>query len=150
MSLIETINEDIKQAMKEKNKDRLAALRAIKSELLLLQTAENAQAITSDVEIKVLTKLVKQRKESAEIYKTNARIDLYDREIAEVQFIEQYLPKSLTEAELTEAVMNIIAQVGASSVRDLGKVMGVASKQLAGKAEGKVIADKVKELLAKM
>ncbi len=147
MELFEKINLDITAAMKAQQKDRLTALRAIKSELLLLKTAEHATSISPEIEIKVLQKMVKQRKDAADIYKTQNRSDLYDKEMAEALIIEEYLPAQMSEEELVSILKEIIAQTGASSVKDMGKVIGAATKQLAGKAEGKLIAAKVKELL---
>lgn len=150
MVLFEQINADIKSAMKAGEADKLMALRAVKSELLLLKTSAGAKDEISEEEgIKVLQKMVKQRKDSAEIYKTQNRDDLYEKEIVEAEFIQAYLPKQLTEAELTDAITSIIDKTGAGSMKDMGKIMGIASKELAGKAEGKLIAAKVKELLSK-
>ena len=146
MDLFEKISSDIKTAMKAKEADKLTALRAVKAELLLMKTSGNKK-ITEDDEIKTLQKLVKQRKESADLYKTNGRDDLYKIEITEATFIQEYLPKQLSEDELTSVIKEIIAKVGATSMKDMGKVMGIASKELAGKAEGKLLAAKVKSLL---
>jgi uncharacterized protein YqeY len=148
MSLFDQINEDIKSAMKAKEKDRLEALRAVKAQLLLLKTAEGASdTISTEDEIKVVQKMIKQRKDAAEIYKTQNRQDLADKELLEATFIEVYLPKQLTDEELTQVIGSIIAKVGATSVKEMGKVMAEAQKELAGKAEGKAIAEKVKKLL---
>jgi uncharacterized protein len=148
MSLVEKINNDIKEAMKAKQADRLAALRAVKSEILLAQTAAGGTGeITADGEIKIIQKLVKQRKDSADIYKNSGRMDLYDKEVGELKYIEEYLPAQMTDAELTAIVKKIIEQTGASSVKDMGKVIGLVNKEVAGKAEGKLIAEKVKQLL---
>ncbi len=150
MGLFEQINKDIIAAMKAKEADKLTALRAVKSELLLLKTSAGGKDEISDEEgIKVLQKMVKQRKDSAEIYKTQNRDDLYTKEMAEAVYIQTYLPKQMTDEELTAAVSDIITKVGAESMKDMGKVMGTASKELAGKTEGKLIAAKVKELLSK-
>jgi len=150
MTLFDQINEDLKAAMKAKESEKLMAIRAVKAQLLLVKTADGSSGeISEDESIKILQRMVKQRKDSAAIYKENGREELYDNEMKELSYIEAYLPKQLTEVELAEAVQTIITTVGATSVKDLGKVMGVASKQLAGKAEGKLIADKVKELLNK-
>lgn len=149
MSLVEIINEDLKTAMKNKEKDKLEALRAIKTAFLLAKTAEGASGeITEEDEIKIIQKLVKQRKDSAEQYETQNRKDLADKELFEAKIISEYLPQQLTTEELTTAIKKIIASTGAQSVKDMGKVMGIASKQLTGKADGKDIASKVKELLA--
>lgn len=148
MSLFEKINEDLKMAMKAREKEKLEAIRAVKSAFLLAKSDKGATAVlTEDEELKIIQKLVKQRNESAEIYKSQNRKDLYDREILEAQVISGYLPKQLSEEEVTKVLLNIIQSVGASGIRDMGKVMGVATKELAGKAEGKMIAAKVKELL---
>jgi uncharacterized protein YqeY len=149
MSLADKINNDIKEAMKAKQADRLAALRAIKSEILLAQTSEGAAGnISPETEIKIVQKLVKQRKDSAEIYKNSNRNDLYEKEMNELKFIELYLPAQLSDAELTEIIKKIISQTGASSIKDMGKVIGLANKEIAGRAEGKVISEKVKQLLS--
>ena len=148
MDLFETINNDIKKAMLAREQVRLQTLRGIKKEFLEAKTAKGADGnLTDDAAIKILTKMVKQRKESAEIYASQSRQDLADAELLEASVIEEYLPKQLSEEELAAAINEIISQVGATSAKDMGKVMGVASKQLAGKAEGRVISAKVKELL---
>lgn len=148
MGLFEQINKDIISAMKSKESDKLIALRAVKSELLLLKTSAGSKSeITETDEIKVLQKMIKQRKDSAEIYKLQGRDDLYSKEIIEAKFIQAYLPEQLSEEELTKIITDIITKTGAKSIKDMGKVMGLASKELAGKAEGKLIAEKVKGLL---
>jgi uncharacterized protein YqeY len=148
MSLFELINEDLKKAMKEREKDKLEAIRAIKTAFLLAKADKGASSLlTEDEELKIIQKLVKQRNESAEIYKSQNRIDLYDKETLEAQVISAYLPEQLTDKELTEAVKKIIQITGASTIKDMGHVMGIALKELAGKAENKAIAAKVKELL---
>ena len=148
MDLFETINNDIKKAMLAREQVRLQTLRGIKKEFLEAKTAKGADGnLTDDAAIKILTKMVKQRKESAEIYASQSRQDLADAELLEASVIEEYLPKQLSEEELAAAINEIISQVGATSAKDMGKVMGVASKQLAGKAEGRAISAKVKELL---
>ncbi|WP_144604658.1 GatB/YqeY domain-containing protein [Algoriphagus algorifonticola] len=148
MSLKQKIESEIKSAMIAKDKGRLTALRAIKSMILLEETKGGAKGeISSDDELKLLTKAAKQRKDSADIYEQQGRFDLHEVEMTELKVIQEFLPKELTDEELTEAVKAIIAQTGASSPKDMGKVMGVASKQLTGKADGKAIADKVKALL---
>jgi len=148
MTLTERINNDIKDAMRAKDQARLTALRAIKAQLLLAATAQAGSGETSDEEgIKILQKLVKQRKDSAAIYTEQGRAELAAPELAEVAVIEEYMPKQLSEEELKPIIAAIIAQVGASSAADMGKVMGVASKELAGKAEGKAISSMVKALL---
>jgi uncharacterized protein YqeY len=149
MSLEEKINNDIMAAMKAQDKIRLEALRAVKSAILLAKTEKgHADTISADVEMKILQKQVKQRKESAEIFNQQNRKELADKEIAEAAVIEEYLPKMLSDAELTVEVKKFIEQVGAKAPSDMGKVMGVASKALAGKADGKAISEKVKFLLA--
>ncbi len=148
MSLFDQITEDLKKAMKDREKEKLEALRAVKTAFLLAKSDKGATAVLSeDEELKILQKLVKQRNESAEIYKSQNRDDLYEKEILEAQVISGYLPKQLSEEELTEALEKIIQKSGASGMKDMGKVMGVATRELAGKAEGKMIAAKVKELL---
>lgn len=149
MELFEHINSDIKAAMKAKDKEKLEALRAVKSELLLLKTASGSgEEIPEDAGIKLLQKMVKQRKESAKIYKEQNRKELYEKEMQQVSYIQPYLPKQMSEEELRDALKKIIAETGASSMKDMGKVMGKASKAFAGKAEGKKIADTVKSLLS--
>ncbi|WP_075349238.1 GatB/YqeY domain-containing protein [Algoriphagus marinus] len=148
MSLKQNIESEIKSAMIAKDKTRLSALRAIKSLILLEETKSGAKAeITEEDELKILTKAAKQRKDSAEIYEQQGRADLLEVEMAELAIIQEFLPKAMTEEEITAAIKAIITQTGASSPKDMGKVMGVASKELAGKADGKVIAEKVKALL---
>ena len=149
MSWFDTINEDIKKAMLARDHARLLALRGVKKEFLEAKTAEGAGGeLTDATATKIIAKMVKQRKESAAIYTGQNRDDLAQSELAEVAVLEEYLPKQLTDEELTAAVKAIIEQVGATSMKEMGKVMGVASKQLAGKAEGGVISAKVKQLLA--
>ncbi|WP_207422436.1 GatB/YqeY domain-containing protein [Desertivirga brevis] len=147
--LEQIINQEIKAAMLAKSEARLRGLRAIKAAILLAKTEKGvSSAITEDDEIKVLQKLAKQRKESADIYKSKDRQDLYNIEIEELEVIEEFLPKQLGREELVAFIKNIIAQTGASSVKDMGKVMGTANKELAGKADGKTISEVVKELLS--
>ncbi|WCT13943.1 GatB/YqeY domain-containing protein [Mucilaginibacter jinjuensis] len=149
MSLIETINQDIKTAMLAKDADKLRGLRAIKSALLLALTEKGAsEEISGETEIKVLQKLVKQRKESADIYKAQNRDDLYQIEAQEQAVIEAYLPKQMSKEEVEVYLKDLISRVGATSVKDMGKVMGAANKELAGKADGKTISEVVKQLLA--
>ena len=148
MSLITQVNQDIKQAMLAKDADKLRGLRAIKSALLLAQTEKGAaEEVTPETEIKVLQKLVKQRKESAEIYKTQNRDDLYQIEVEELEVIEAYLPKQMSHEEVETYLKGLIARVGATSVKDMGKVMGAANKELAGKADGRTVSELVKQLL---
>lgn len=150
MSLETTINNDIKTAMLAKNAGALQALRAVKAAILLAKTAEGAkETLNEDEEIKLLQKLVKQRKDSLEIFEQQNRPELAAKEKEEIDVIEKYLPAQLPADELKEVIAKIIADTGASSPADMGKVMGVASKQLAGKADGKAISAIVKELLAK-
>lgn len=149
MDLFDKISADIKSAMLAKDRVRLETLRGIKKEFLEAKTAPGAEgALSDDAAMKILVKMVKQRKESAEIYSGQNRQDLADAELAQAAVIEEYLPKQLTDEELTEELRKIIAQVGASSPKEMGKVMGVASKALAGRADGRAISAKVKELLA--
>ena len=150
MTLFEQVSEDIKQAMLAKDKVALDALRGIKKEFLEAKTAKGSDGeLHDDRALQILQKLVKQRKESAEMYKAANRPELADEEMAQCAIIERYLPAMMSEVELTEALSAIIAQVGATGPQDMGKVMGVATKQLAGKAEGKAINLKVRELLNK-
>jgi hypothetical protein len=149
MSLEERINQDIKAAMMAKDKVRLEALRAIKSAIQLAKTeGEHKDTLTPEMEMKILQKQYKQRKDSVEQYSQAGRQELADKELAEAAVIEEYLPKMLTEDELKEELKKIIEEAGAKSPSDMGKVMGVATKKLAGKAEGKAIAEMVKKLLA--
>lgn len=149
MSLFDTISNDIKSAMLARDKVRLETLRGIKKEFIEAKTAKGSDGeLTDDNAMKILVKMVKQRKESAKIYAEQNREDLAQPELVQAAIIEEYLPKQMTEEELTVALKAIIAQVGATSAKDMGKVMGVASKQLTGKAEGGMISAKVKELLA--
>jgi len=149
MSLEEKINNDIKAAMLAKEKVRLEALRAVKSAILLAKTEKgHAENLTADTELKLLQKQVKQRKESAEIYKQQNRPELAEKELAEALVIEEYLPKMMSDEELTAELKKIIEQVGAKAPSDMGKVMGVATKALAGKADGRAISEKVKSMLA--
>ena len=149
MSLKSTIDQDIKKAMLEKRKEDLIALRAIKSAILLAETEKGAgDGISEEQELKLLTKMAKQRKESAEIYQKENREDLANKELQELEIINNYLPKQLSREEIEGEVAKIIEQTGASSMKDMGKVMGMASKSLAGKADGKLISEIVKEKLA--
>jgi uncharacterized protein YqeY len=149
MSLIEIIDQDIKKAMLAKQQDTLRALRAVKAALLLARTEKGAtDTISEEAEIKVLQKLIKQRKESADIYKTQNRDDLFQIEMDELKVIEVYLPQQMDRAEIENTIKQVIANVGATSVKDMGKVMGAANKELAGKADGKTISEVVKQLLS--
>ena len=148
MDLFERISEDIKNAMKAKDRVALETLRNIKKVFLEAKTAPGANdTLTDEAATKIIAKLVKQGRDAADIYVQQGRQDLAEAELAQVKVMEGYLPKQLSEEELTAALKEIIAQVGATSPKEMGKVMGVASKQLAGKAEGRVISAKVKELL---
>jgi len=146
MSLSDNIMAQIKEAMKAKDQDRLAALRAIKSELLLMQTS--GQDASGDGEVKMLQKLVKQRKDSAQLYQDQDRNDLAEPELFQAEVISEFLPKQLSDEELTSELKKIIESSGASGMGDMGKVMGLASKALGGSADGKSISTKVRELLA--
>lgn len=149
MSLQTKVMDALKEAMKAKDTIALESLRAIKSAILLAKTEAGAAAeLAEEEELKLLQKLVKQRKDSAALYAQQGRNDLAEPELAQVAVIEKFLPKQLSEAEVTEAVKAIIAEVGATSAKGMGKVMGVATKQLAGKTDGKVISAIVKSLLA--
>lgn len=147
MALEDKINADIKAAMLAKESAKLEALRAVKSAILLLKTS--AEGYSDDTELKALQKMVKQRKETADIYNTQGRADLADVELSQAAVIEAYLPKQMSEDEIKTEVAKAIASTGASSPADMGKVMGVVTKQLAGKADGKIISGIVKELLSK-
>ncbi|MFN8429981.1 MAG: GatB/YqeY domain-containing protein [Spirosomataceae bacterium] len=148
MSLKTQIDADIKAAMLARDQGKLLALRDIKKLILLEETKPGATELTEADEMKILQKAVKQRKDSVEIYKTQGRQDLLDKELAEIAVIEVYLPAAMTEEELQSQIAAIIEQVGAKAPSEMGKVMGVASKQLAGKAEGRAISEMVKKLLA--
>lgn len=148
MGLENLINDDMKKAMLSKDAEKLEALRAIKAALLLEKTKEGTTGeIPESIELSLLQKLVKQRKESAAIYITGNREDLAEKELFEAGIIEQYLPKQLSDDELIKIIKTIITQSGASSIKDMGKVMGQASKELAGKADGKRVSEIVKSLL---
>lgn len=150
MGLFEQVSEDIKAAMLAKDKIRLQALRGVKKEFLEAKTAKGGDGELSDeAAVKILQKMVKQRKESADIYKQQGRPEMAEDELAEVAAIEVYLPKQMTAEELEAAIAPIIAQVGATGPQDMGKVMGVATKTFAGKAEGRMISETVKRLLSK-
>ena len=150
MSLEQKIMGELKTAMLAKDEKALRSLRAIKAAILLAKTSEGAGGeLKEDDEIKLLQKLVKQRKDSLEIYEQQKRTDLAQKEKEEIEVIEKFLPKQLSPEELKGVISKIIADVGASSPADMGKVMGMATKQLAGKADGKTISSVVKELLAK-
>jgi len=150
MSLKQQIDNDIKSAMLAKNKEELTALRSVKSLILLAETEKGSSGdnISQEVENRLLMKAAKQRKESAEIFQKEGRDDLAGKELFELEVISRYLPKQLTEDEIAVEVKKIIEQVGAKGPQDMGKVMGSATRQLAGKADGKIISEIVKKLLA--
>ena len=149
MALFDTISKDIQAAMLAKDKIRLEALRGAKKEFLEAKTAKGAEGDLSDeTAVKILQKMVKQRKDSAAIYDEQNRPELAEKELAEVAVLENYLPKPLSPEELETALRDIIAQVGATSIKDMGKVMGVATQKLAGKTEGRLISEKVRQLLS--
>jgi uncharacterized protein len=148
MSLTEKISADLITAMKAKNTLALEAIRAAKTAFIMAKSEKGADLVlTPEEELKIIQKLVKQRRESAVIYKENNRQDLYEKEVAEADVLEKYLPAKMDEAGLEKVLKEIIAKVGATSPADIGKVMGVATKELAGKAEGKEISAKVRQLL---
>ena len=149
MNLFDRISEDIKAAMKAREKVRLEALRGIKKEFLEAKTAPGAGGeLSDDAAMKILVKLAKQRRESAQIYHDNNRPELAENELAEMAVIEEYLPKKLTADELDSELKAIMAEVGAAAPSDMGKVMGVATKRLAGRADGREISARVRDLLA--
>lgn len=149
MELENRINADIKQAMIAKESQKLEALRGIKAAILLAKTSKEAAGndLPEEAGLKLLQKLIKQRQESAEIYKSNGRNDLAEEELFQATVIEHYLPKQLNEDEIQVALQKIILETGATGIRDMGRVMGLASKEFAGKADNKVIADLVKKIL---
>ncbi len=148
MSLQQDIMTAMKIAMKEKNTTALTALRSVKSAILLAQTETGATAeLTQEQELKILQKQVKQRKDSAAIYLTQGREDLAEPELAEAEIISQFLPEAMTEEEIAKVVLETIQKTGAQGMKDMGKVMGIVSKELAGKADGKTISNIVKERL---
>lgn len=149
MALLETITEEIKKAMLAKNKVRLEALRGIKKELLEAKTAKGASDELSDeATTAILQKMVKQRKDSADIYAAQNRPDLAEPELEQMKVIQEYLPTQMTPEELENEVKLIIAETGATSMKEMGKVMGLATKRLAGKTEGRAISEMVKKLLS--
>ncbi len=148
MSLKQQIDSDIKKAMLAKNKEELEALRSIKSMILLAETEKGvSQEISLETENKLLMKAAKQRKESAEIFQQQQRNDLADKELVQLDVINRYLPTQLTEEEISASIKSIIEQVGAKGPQDMGKVMGIATKTLAGQADGKIVSELVKKLL---
>ncbi len=148
MNLEDKINNDLKEAMKAKDAATLRGVRAIKSAILLHKTSGAGVEVTAEDAIKILQKLVKQRKESLSIFEQNGRAELAQTEREEIEVIERYLPKQLSEADIEAVVKNIIAETGATSMKEMGKVIGAANKQLAGQAEGAVISGIVKKLLS--
>ena len=149
MNLFDKISEDIKKAMLARDARRLESLRGIKKEFLEAKTAKGSDGnLTDEKAVQILAKMVKQRKESAEIYTQQNRPELAEAEMAQAAVIEEYMPKQLSDEELTAAINEIIGRVGATSPKEMGNVMGVASKELAGKAEGRAISAKVKDLLS--
>lgn len=150
MSLFDTVSNDIKSAMLAKDRVKLEALRGVKKEFIEAKTAKGGNGeLPDDVALKIITKMVKQRRESAAIYQEQNRPELAESELAEVAVLEAYMPKQLSEEELTAELQAVIAEVGAAGPQEMGKVMGVASKRLAGRADGRAISAKVKELLSK-
>ncbi len=148
MNLETKINNAIKEAMKAKDKLALDSLRAVKNELLLLKTESKDAEVSEKEEIALLQKLVKQRKEAAQQFEDNDRKDLAEKEMAQVQIIEPFLPEQISEEELEKFVKDIISETGAETMKDMGKVMGIASQRLMGKADGKSISNKVKTMLS--
>ncbi len=149
MSLELKITTALKEAMKNKNKMALMALRAVKSAILLRKTQKSSDGeLSNEDEMKILQKLVKQRKDSADIYTAQGRNDLADPELKEAELIQQFLPKALSEAEVKEVVKSIIDEIGAEGMKDMGKVMGLSTKKLMGKADGKMISTMVREFLS--
>lgn len=148
MSLEIKINEAIKESMRIKNSTVLDSLRAIKAQILLAKTEKGAEnELTEDIELKILQKLYKQRKESAFLFKEQNRIDLAEEEIAQAKVIEKYLPEKISKEDLVKIIKEIIVEMGAISIRDMGKVMGVATKKIAGRSDGKTISMVVRNLL---
>ena len=149
MNLFDRISDDIRLAMLARDKERLEALRNAKKVLLEAKTAKSGgEELSDDAAIKAIAKLAKQGRDSAEIYKQQNRMDLYEPEMAQVKILESYLPKQMGDEELTLAIAAIITQTGATSMKEMGKVMGIASKELAGKVDGRLISEKVKSLLS--
>ena len=149
MNIFDQISDDIRSAMLARDKEKLEALRNAKKVLLEAKTAKSGnEDLSDDLAIKALAKLAKQGRDSAEIYKQQNRLDLYEPEMAQVKVLESYLPQQMGDEELTTIIKAIIEKTGATSIKEMGKVIGLASKELAGKADGKLISDKVKSLLA--
>jgi len=149
MNLFDKVSDDIRLAMLARDKERLEALRNVKKVLLEAKTAKAGnEELSDEVALKAIAKLVKQGRDSAEIYKQQNRLDLYEPEMAQIKILEEYLPKQMDDAELTAIIKAIIEKTGATSIKEMGKVIGLASKELAGKAEGRLISEKVKSLLS--
>lgn len=149
MTIFDRISEDIKKAMIAQNKVELLALRNIKKELLEAKTSKEASGnLTDEIATKLISKIVKQNKDAAALFKEQKRTDLAEEYTAQIEVMQRYLPAQMSDAELTTAVKEIIARLGATSMQDLGKVMGIASKELTGKAEGRTISERVKQLLS--
>jgi len=149
MSLELKITNALKEAMKSKNQTALIALRAVKSAILLFKTQKSSEGeLSNEDEMKILQKLVKQRKDSADIYKAQGRNDLADPELKEAELIQQFLPKALSEDEVKDVVKSVIEQTGAEGMKDMGKVMGISTKKLMGKADGKMISTIVRDFLS--
>ena len=148
MSLQENVDEQLKAAMRAKDKVALESLRAIKTAIMMTQTQAGAKELTFEDEIKLIQKLVKQRKDSSEIFYQQGRVDLAEPEEAQIKIIEQFLPEQLDQAVITEIVEAIIAKTGAGGMKDMGRVMGMASKEMAGKADGKTISAIVRKKLS--
>lgn len=148
MKLTKQVALDLMSAMKNQEKGKLDALRALKTAFILAKSETGAADLNDDDELKIVQKLIKQRRESATEYQANGRNDLADKELSEADVLSAYLPKQLSKEELQSAIQSIIAEVGATSIKDMGKVMGIASKKLAGTADGKAISEIVKQLLA--
>jgi len=149
MNLFDQISDDIRLAMLARDKERLEALRNVKKVLIEAKTAKaGGEELSDDAAIKAIAKLVKQGRDSAQIYKEQNRMDLYEPEMVQVKILEEYLPKQMDDAELTVIIKAIIEKTGATSIKEMGKVIGLASKELAGKADGRLISEKVKSLLA--
>ncbi len=150
MNYSERINEDLKQAMREKARDKLEALRAVKTAFTLAKTEKPAGSeLTEEEELKILQKLVKQRRDSATIYREQGRTDLEMKELTEISVIEEYLPESLSEEEITEYIKKLITETGVADMSGMGLIMGRATKELSGRAEGKTISSIVRSLLSK-
>jgi len=147
MTLLEQINSDMKAAMKAKDKEKLQAIRAVKTAFTLEMTKTGSSEIADADALKIVQKLAKQRKDSADTFIAGGRQELADAELKEMSFIEAYLPAQISDEELTVIIKDLVEKTGASSIKDMGKVVGMASKELAGRADGKTIADKVKALL---